>query len=101
MEYLIKEDASKKCQCCKTRKYSIEFADSELFTDGKAPVCSTCARSQKLKQKVSGIMAEYDAMAICKKCDETKNLADFIARAGDWYKITNVCIDCRSQRFNR
>ena len=98
MNYLVKEDGSKLCKCCQQNKYIIEFADSDLFEDGKIPVCSACARSSKTKDAVQDILQAHTVT--CKECQEEKNLSDFFARSSDWYKVTDKCIDCRSKRFN-
>jgi len=90
-----------KCECCNEGKYSIEFADSDLFVNGKVPVCATCARSTSQRERVAAILKGYGGIeAQCKKCGEWHGLDKFFARQSDWYRVVDTCIDCRSARFN-
>jgi hypothetical protein len=95
----VKTGGAKTCECCEEAKYSTEFADSGLFMDGKSPICATCARGRKYSERVAAIMAGYEATAVCKKCGNEQGLGQFFTRQADWYKVGNVCLDCRSARF--
>lgn len=95
----VASDAAKICECCEEAKYSTEFADCSLFVDGKAPICATCARGRKYSERVTAIMAGYEATAVCKKCEQEQGLEQFFARQADWCQVTNVCLSCRSARF--
>jgi hypothetical protein len=44
-------------------------------------------------------MAGYEAAAVCGKCEKEQGLEQFFARQADWYQVTDVCLNCRSARF--
>lgn len=95
-KYLVQPDGVKCCSICNRKWYSIEYAASDLYVDGKVPVCTKCARSQNKKDKIANLLKETTA---CGKCEKDKPLVEYLARKGDWYEVSNQCYDCRNERF--
>lgn len=96
-EYLVQHPTGiKRCECCSKKFYSIEFADSVEFTDGKYPVCNLCSRKKKKQTKIHTLIAKYGVSIVCKKCKKEKSVSHFVARRGDWVEVNRNCDDCRT-----
>lgn len=96
---LVQPDGSKRCDICGKKKYSCEFAEFDSFIDGKVPVCSKCARGHKKREKIIKLLP--NVVIECKQCKQEKSIGYFIGRSSDWYKVVQLCSECRSSNINQ
>lgn len=93
--------AIKKCACCQHIKYTVEFANSELFDDKKLPVCTKCIYKRK-SSKAKKILNKTGFTQECLKCKQSKSIAEFKvnrSQVGE-NELHTVCVKCMSKNLN-
>jgi len=92
-------DGVKLCPVCNTKKFTVDFANSDLFEQGKFPVCIKCYRTTDGRAFVE----RTGVTAVCKTCGRTLPLSQFsivgIYAQSALPHISDVCRRCASKSF--
>lgn len=95
-EYLVNPDeGSKRCRCCNTLYYAVEYANSAVFTDGSVPICGYCLnKKNKMYDTAVDMLNELDIYMECDKCGGIKQFASFFKQQDGGNNVKNICSDC-------
>jgi hypothetical protein len=94
-EYLVQPDtAVKRCSCCQTYRYSVEFCNLPEVVDGKMPICMFCYRSRNLADVAEGILEGISETRVCNKCEKELPLVEFRSYRKKENKMGNTCRSC-------